>query len=127
MTGAEIKRPPVHRITVAQLSVLVLLCLIVTIFDKVQAYSLLCGGLVAVLPQAYFAASVFRRTGAKSAQAIARASYSAEVGKFAMTAAGFAVVFVVVNPIKGLAVFVGYLMMLAIQITGSWLLLRSGR
>lgn len=124
MTGAEIKRPPIHRITVAQIVVLVLLCLPFSMVDQVRAYSLLSGGLIAILPQAYFAARVFRRAGAQSAKAIARASYSGEIGKFVLTAAGFAVVFAAVSPIDGLAVFIGYLIMLALQITGSWWLLR---
>ena len=124
MTGAEIKRPPVHRIAVAQLAVLVPMCLLLSTGGKVQAYSVLSGGLIAILPQAYFAARVFRRTGAQSARAISRASYSGEIGKFVLAAAGFAIVFAAVSPIDGLAVFVGYLIMLAIQITGSWLLLR---
>ena len=125
MIGAEIKRPPIHRITVAQSVVLVMLCLIVQLIDWVQAYSVLSGGLIAILPQAYFAARVFRRTGAQSAKAMARASYSGEIGKFVLTASGFAVVFASVNPINGLAVFTGYLIMLVIQITGSWMLLKS--
>ncbi|MEH6580614.1 MAG: ATP synthase subunit I [Halioglobus sp.] len=124
MNGAEIKRPPIHRITIAQLAILMPLCMLLLSEDQVRAYSLLCGGLIAILPQAYFAARVFRRTGAQSAQAIARASYSGEIGKFALTAAGFAVVFAAVSPVDGLSVFIGYLIMLAIQITGSWLLLR---
>lgn len=123
MTGAEIARPPVHRITLAQLATLVPLCLLLLTYDKVCAYSVLSGGLIAVLPQAYFAALAFRWRGARSAQAIARSSYAGEVGKFLLSVAGFAVVFAAVRPIDGLAVFAGYLAMLAIQITGSWLLL----
>jgi len=46
------------------------------------------------------------------------------MGKFLLSVAGFAVVFATLRPIDGLAVFAGYLVMLAIQITGSWLLLR---
>jgi ATP synthase protein I len=124
MTGAEIKRPPIHRIPKTQCAVLATLSLLSSMFDPVAAYSLLAGGLIAILPQAYFAARVFSRSGSRSAEAIARASYSGEIGKFALTAAGFAVVFAVVSPIDGLAVFIGYLIMLAIQVTGSWLLLR---
>jgi ATP synthase protein I len=124
MTGAAIKRPPIHRIAVTQLVVLVLVGLTLSMLDQVKAYSLLSGGLIAIVPQAYFAARVFRLTGAKSAKAIARASYSGEIGKFVLTAAGFAVVFAAISPIDGLSVFIGYLIMLAIQITGSWLLLR---
>ena len=125
MPGAEIARPPALRITVFQLSVLVLVCLLLLAFDKVYAYSALSGGLIAILPQAYFAALVFRWRGAKSAEAIARSGYVGEVGKFLLSVAGFAAVFIAVRPIEGLAVFAGYLAMLAIQITGSWLLLRQ--
>ena len=123
MTGAEIARPPVHRITLAQLAALVPLCLLLLTYDKVCAYSVLSGGLIAILPQAYFAALAFRWRGARSAHAIARSGYAGEVGKFLLSVAGFAVVFAAVRPIDGLAVFAGYLAMLAIQITGSWLLL----
>ena len=124
MPGAEIARPPVHRVALAQLSILVVLCLLLLAFDKVRAYSVLSGGLVAILPQAYFASLAFRWRGAKSARAIARASYVGEVGKYLLSVAGFAAIFVTVRPIDGLAVFAGYLAMLAIQILGSWLLLR---
>ncbi len=82
------------------------------------------GGLIAILPQAYFATLAFRWRGARSARAIARSSYAGEVGKFLLSVAGFAAVFVMLRPISGLAVFAGYLAMLAIQILGSWLLLR---
>ena len=123
MTGAEIARPPVHRITLAQLAILVPLCLVILALDKVRAYSVLSGGMIAILPQAYFAALAFRWRGARSARAIARSGYAGEVGKFFLSFAGFAAVFAVVRPIDGLAVFAGYLVMLTIQIFGSWLLL----
>jgi len=127
MTGAEIARPPVHRITLAQTVALTVLCLLLWLRDEVSAYSALSGGLVAIVPQAYFAALAFRRRGAQAARSIARSGYVGEVGKFFLSVAGFAVVFATVRPLDGLAVFAGYLAMLAIQITGSWLLLRSGR
>lgn len=126
MTGAEIARPPVHRITLAQLALLVPLCVFLLTQDTVIAYSVLCGGLIAIVPQAYFAALAFRWRGARSARAIARSGYAGEVGKFLLSIAGFAVVFAALRPISGLAVFAGYLVMLVIQITGSWLLLRRG-
>lgn len=127
MSGAEITRPPVHRITLAQLAALVPICLLVWAYDEVYACSMFYGGLIAVLPQAYFAARAFRWRGARSARAIARSSYAGEVGKFLLSVAGFAAVFAMVRPIEGLAVFVGYLTMLCIQIVGSWLLLARDR
>ena len=123
--GAEIARPPVHRITLAQLVLLPLLCAGLWLFrGQVSAVSVLCGGLVAILPQAYFAARAFRWRGASAARQIARASYAGEIGKFILSVAGFALVFAAVRPIEGAAVFIGYLAMLLIQIIGSWLLIR---
>ena len=127
MPGAEIARPPVHRITLAQLATLILVCLPLLAYDEVIAWSVAAGGLVAIIPQAYFAHLAFRWRGAKSARAIARSSYAGEVGKFLLSVAGFAVVFATVRPIDGLAVFAGYLAMLVIQIFGSWLLLSGDR
>jgi ATP synthase protein I len=123
MAGAEIARPPVHRITLVQLALLVSFCLYLLAFDKVCAYSVLSGGLIAIVPQAYFAVLAFRWRGARSAQAIARSSYAGELGKFLLSVAGFALVFAVLRPINGPAVFGGYLAMVTTQIIGSWLLL----
>ncbi len=127
MPGAELARPPVHRITLAQLAILVLVCLPMLAYDAVIAWSLAAGGLIAIIPQAYFAHLAFRWRGAKSARAMARSSYAGEIGKFLLSVAGFAVVCATVRPIDGRSVFIGYLVMLAIQIVGSWLLLSRGR
>lgn len=125
MAGAEIERPPVHRITLAQIAILVPSCLLLLAIDKVCAYSALSGGLVAVLPQAWFATRVFRRRGARSAGTIARSAYAGEVAKFILSVAGFAAVFAALRPIDGAAVFAGYAAMLVVQITGGWWLLRQ--
>ena len=124
VSSAEIARPPVHRITIVQVMVLVPLRIALLACGRVYAYSVAAGGLVAIVPQAYFAALAFRWRGARSARAIARSSYAGVTGKFLLSVAGFAVVFATLRPIDGPAVFAGYLSMLAIQITGSWWLLR---
>jgi ATP synthase protein I len=124
MAGAEILRPPVHRVTLAQFAILLPLCLILLASDEVRAYSVLIGGLIAILPQAYFAALAFRWRGARSARAIARSGYLGQAGKFLLSVAGFALVFASVRPIDAPAVFVAYIAMLIVQIAGSWLLLR---
>lgn len=122
--GAAIARPPVHCITVVQLVVLVPLCIALLACGRVYAYSVASGGLIAIVPQAYFAALAFRWRGARSARAMVRSSYAGVAGKFVLSIAGFALVFATLRPIAGPAVFAGYLAMLAIQITGSWWLLR---
>jgi ATP synthase protein I len=90
----------------------------------VVADSLLYGGCIAVVPQAWFAWRVFQYRGARSAAQIARASYAGEVAKFVLTVSGFAAVFALARPITGWAVFAGYGEMLVIQILGSWWLLK---
>lgn len=127
MAGADITRPPVHRITLAQMILLALFSLSLLAIDRVAAYSMFSGGMIAILSQAYFAALVFRWRGARSARAIARSSYVGETGKFLLSAGGFALVFALVRPLYGPAVFGGYLAMLGIQIVGSWCLLRHNR
>ena len=59
MAGAEIKRPPVFRISAVQLGVLALSSTLIFAFDVVWAYSVASGGLIAILPQSYFAARAF--------------------------------------------------------------------
>jgi ATP synthase protein I len=121
--GARIGSPPVHRIMAAQLLILLIATLLLIIIDKVVAYSAGLGGLIAILPHTYFAISVFRHRGAKSASAIAKSSYRGEVGKYVLTCIGFALLFSFVKPVIGLAVFGGFCAMLVIQITGAWFLL----
>ena len=125
MGGAEIARPAVHRITLVQLVLLVPVCLLLVGVSKVVAYSVLGGGLIAVIPQAYFGVLAFRWRGAKTAAAVARSGYAGEIGKFLLSVAGFALVFAMVRPIDGPAVFGGYLGMLVVQVIGSWVLLRQ--
>jgi len=125
MSGAEIARPPVHRITLAQLALLAPSFFLLLVIDKVIAYSVLGGGLVAVVPQAYFAVFAFRWRGARAARGIVRSGNVGEAGKYLLSVVGFALVFALLRPVNGAAVFGGYLAMLAIQITGSWVLLRQ--
>ncbi len=88
MVGAEIARPPAHLITLAQLALLIPISLGLLAVDKVVAYSVVSGGLVAIVPQAYFAVLAFRWRGAQSASAMARSSYAGVLGKFLLSIAG---------------------------------------
>lgn len=123
--AASIAKPPVHRITVAQFAVLLPLGLGTWVFTNgVNALSLICGALVAIGPQAWFAAVAFRKRGARQAEEAARMGYVGGMRKFVLSAAGFAVVFALLRPIDAMAVFAGYICMLIVQIIGSWRLLR---
>ena len=104
-------RLPFHRLAVfpvllVQLLVLLLLALVVWQWQgAVAGYSGLCGGLIAWLPNLYFAHKAFRFSGARAAQAIVRSFYAGEAGKLVLTAVLFALTFAGVKPLEPLAVF----------------------
>lgn len=83
---------------------------------RVAGYSGLLGGVVAVIPNAYFAYRVYRYSGARSARAIVREMYSGEAGKLILTAALFVLVLMGVKPLQVPAMFAGYL---AVLVTGA--------
>ena len=104
-------RLPFHRLAVfpvllVQLLVLLLLALVLWQWQgSVAGYSGLCGGLIAWLPNLYFAHKAFRFSGARAAQAIVRSFYAGEAGKLVLTAVLFALTFAGVKLLEPLAVF----------------------
>lgn len=88
------------------------------------ALSALLGGLVCLLPNAYFAWRVFRFQGARFARDIVKSFYRAEAGKFGLTAALFTLVFVAVPPSNPAFFFGAYVATLSAQWLGPWLLRR---
>ncbi len=105
--------------------VLVVVCLLLAFVEREWVLSAVCGGLVAIVPQAWFAAKAFAHRGARAAREIANAGYAGEVVKFLLGATGFAAVFILLRPVFPVVVFGTYIAMLVIQITGSWMLLRQ--
>lgn len=126
MNGAPLKRPPAQHITLFQMVVLLsvsTVLLFVGAPSSQLAWSFLAGGLIAVFPQAWFAARLFRNTGAQSARTMVRSAYIGETGKYLFSIAGFAALFSMVK-VNALIVFGAYLLMLVVQLLGSVLLLR---
>jgi len=78
------------------------------ISGKIAGMSALLGGLIAWLPNTYFALRAFRYRGARAAQKIVRSFYAGAFGKMMLTMAMFAVVFIKVKPLGALALFVGF-------------------
>ncbi|HLD67795.1 MAG TPA: F0F1 ATP synthase subunit I [Pseudomonas sp.] len=99
-------RVPVFPVLLAQLVVVVLAAVVLwQSVGPVAGYSGLCGGLIAWLPNLYFAHKAFRFSGARAAQAIVRSFYAGEAGKLILTAVLFALTFAGVKPLEALAVF----------------------
>ncbi|MHA6491809.1 F0F1 ATP synthase subunit I [Pseudomonas borbori] len=99
-------RLPVFPVLAVQLVVVLLLAGVLWQWrGDVAGYSGLCGGLIAWLPNVYFAHKAFRFSGARAAQAIVRSFYAGEAGKLILTAVLFALTFAGVKPLDALAVF----------------------
>lgn len=77
--------------------------------DAVAAWSAGLGGVISILPNAYFAHCVFRHAGARSIEKVVRSAYQGELVKLLMMGAGFALVFALVEPLRVSAVFGGFL------------------
>jgi ATP synthase protein I len=113
--GAQLARPPLLGIFVAQLTVLIIVSVALLLVDTTSAYSALLGGLIAIVPNAYFARWAFRYTGAQAVVEVARSFYRGEAGKFLLTALLFAAVFALVKPLNAVIVFLAYIVLIALN------------
>ena len=106
-----ISTPPIGKISMIQVAAMLLLSGIsLVVLGKVSAYSVLLGGLISIIPNAYFAAKVFSQTGARAMEKVVRNAYLGEFIKLALMGAGFALVFVLVKPLHAPGVFAGFVL-----------------
>ena len=76
-------------------------------WDEVAATSALLGGAVVVVPNGFLAARLLQPSRDESAEAMMRAAWLGQIGKWLLTALLFGVIFGFVRPIQPLAVFAG--------------------
>ena len=108
-------RLPVFPVLLAQLVVILLAAAALYGWrGAVSGYSGLCGGLIAWLPNLYFAHKAFRFSGARAAQSIVRSFYAGEAGKLILTAVLFALAFVVVKPLEAPTLFGVFVLALSV-------------
>jgi len=109
-TVPTIKAPPIRKIIASQFVTAVLIAVGgYAVQGWVVAYSLLAGGLICAIPNAYFSVKAFRYRGARAAKKIVKAFYVGEGIKILLTCAGFALTFVFVNPLSTPALFSGFI------------------
>ncbi len=110
---ANLKAPPIYKVIVTQFIATLLMALSAfALRDSVTAYSVLLGGLVSALPNAYFALKAFRYSGARQMPQVVKSFYAGESGKMIITAVMFALVFAGVRPLNELAVIISYIIVL---------------
>ncbi|WP_251975835.1 F0F1 ATP synthase subunit I [Salinicola avicenniae] len=125
---AKLPRPRIAFLILIQCGIVMGLTLIAWgVRDRETALSALTGGLVAAIPNAFFAWRAFRHQGAAQARNIVKSFYQAEAGKFGLTAVLFTLAFVAVPPSNPAFFFSAYVLTLLAQWLGPWLLRRPSR
>jgi ATP synthase protein I len=108
MPATIIKAPTRYLLGVQTSATLLLAGAALVVFGWVFAYSLLFGGVISLVPNAGFAAMVFRHSGARSTGLVVRNAVLGELMKLALIGAGFALVFVLVDPLHVPGLFIGF-------------------
>lgn len=102
----SISKPPVYRTIGVQLLATAVAGLVALFWaGPLAAKSAMLGGMVATVPNAYFAWRAFLYTGTRSAAKAVGGFFQAEIGKFLFTAILFAAVFKLAQPIQPLVLF----------------------
>lgn len=104
------------KLWLSQLILLALSTLVLWWLNPTSALSVLLGGLVYWVPNAYFTLYAFRFRGAQAAILILRSMYRGEFGKLLLTGIGFALVFVLVKPIDPIGLFAAFVGMTLSQL-----------
>ncbi|GAB3043430.1 hypothetical protein GCM10026915_01590 [Simiduia litorea] len=120
--AASISKPPIKLWLGIELVFLTLvvacawfLQIIVSPSGSTIAMSCLLGGMVAIIPHAYFAGLAWRYTGARSASRMIKSIYRGESGKFILTLVGFGLIFVSPLPVQPVVLFASYAVLLVLQ------------
>lgn len=111
-----ISKPAILKVTLYQLAVLILLVGILSFEDKLLALSALVGGLVQIIPQAWFSRQAFKYAGARQMDLVVRSMYRGEFGKVVLTAAMFAAAFTLNKQWNYIALFSAFLLMMPLQL-----------
>jgi len=97
----------------------IMICSILTLGAWTQswliAYSIFLGAAVYIIPNLYFTYYAFRYRGSELTPWIRQSFMFGEFGKLSLTAVGFALVFVFVQPLHIGAVFTGFVTMIISQ------------
>ncbi len=122
---SSIKAPPVHKVTAAQLMlILVSGAAVYAVLGWTSAYSLVIGGLISALPNAYFAHRAFRYRGARATELIVKELYKGEAVKLLLMSAGFGLSFLFVQPLDAAALFAGFVL---VYVAGVLVFIRISR
>ncbi|OEY66076.1 ATP synthase subunit I [Marinobacter sp. X15-166B] len=118
----RITRPPIAQWFAVDLLVLIILSLVWVLDGRLAGYSAFLGGLIVVVPNAYFAHQVYRYEGARHVRLMVGNLFRAESTKIALTAASFAAVFTLMEPVHVPALLFTFAVMVVTGSAVRWLI-----
>jgi ATP synthase protein I len=98
-TRKRINQLPLLQWLAVESGLIIVLSLVWMTESRLASYSALIGGLIFVIPNAYFARQMYRYEGARSAHLMVSNMFRAEGTKLALTAVFFAAVFILIEPV----------------------------
>jgi len=116
-------RRPIWRILLTEGGLITLVALASWLHEPLLGRAVLAGGLIFLLPHAWFAWRALRHRGARAAREVMQDFYRAEAGKFLLTGAGFAVAFAHFGSAQAAVLLIAYI---ALQIANSVLMALFG-
>jgi ATP synthase protein I len=121
----QLNKHGITRFWMLQLSLVVLLSVFFAVACNAQsAYSALLGGLVCIIPNAFFAVKLFKYQGARAAKQIVNSFYKGEALKIVLSIFLFTVVFIGCK-ITPLAFFVSYILVLMTHWFAPWIIVNK--
>lgn len=119
-TGSRFTRLPFARWLIAESALLIVLSVLWSFESRLAGYSAVLGGLIYVIPNAYFAHRVFRFQGARNMRLMVSDLFRAESVKLALTAVFFAAVFILIKPVHAPALLFTFAVMVVMSAALRW-------
>lgn len=121
----QLNRRGIIRLWLAQIAITLIIAAICAIlFNANAATSALLGGMVCIIPNAYFASRVFKYQGARAAKQIVNSFYKGEALKIILSIFLFTAVFVLCR-ITPLAFFASYILVLMTHWFAPWIIVNK--
>lgn len=115
-------RLPLAQWLALELAIVAGLSLLWSLQSPVAGYSALAGGLIFVIPGAYFAHSMYRYEGASRAHLVVGNMFRAESRKLVLTAIMFAAVFILMESVVAPALLFTFAVMVVVGTALRWIL-----
>lgn len=113
---------PLGKWLIIEMAVLLILSLLWLLESRLAGYSALIGGLIFVIPNAYFAHRAYRYQGARQMHLAVSNIFRAESIKLALTAVFFAAVFTLMEPVHVPALLFTFAVMVVLGTALRWLI-----